>query len=64
MSKPKYKISDMLKILKEVQEQHGNLPVYYASDYDWIMPLGSFKVPKEKTHWENEPDYKFLYFGN
>jgi hypothetical protein len=60
----KYRVSDMLKILNKVLEEHGDIPVVYASDYDWVMPLGSHDVPSEPYNWDHEPKEKYLYFGN
>ena len=59
----RYKISDMLEILTKVKEEKGDLPVYYASDYDWVMALSSFDVREGPAHWDGEPDEPYIYFG-
>lgn len=60
------RISTIIKELKKALDKHGNLFVYYSSDYDWVLPIYSVEVVDEKkdpTNWENAPKEKVLYLG-
>ena len=60
---PIYKLSDVIRIAQAALEEHGDLPVYYISDYDWVMPLRS-NGPKKQAGWDNEPKGKYFGLGN
>jgi len=54
-------ISELQEKLEALKQEHGDLPVYYVSDYDWVMPL-RFCRKEEDRGWDNEPG-KEPYIG-
>ena len=47
-------ISELIKKLDELKKEHGDLEVFYASDYDWCLPI-KFADVRTDPGWEDAP---------
>lgn len=54
------RISTLIKRLEKAKEKEGNLFVYYASDYDWALPIRDVSI-EEDPGWDDAPKEKALY---
>ena len=50
------KISQLIKKLQKIQDKHGDLIVYYQSDYDWGLQIRAVSVAEETGH-EGVPEH-------
>ena len=48
------KVSQLISALRVLQDEHGDLDVFYASSYDWAMPIKEASVETD-TNWDNAP---------
>ena len=49
-------VSGLIKKLQKLEKKgRGEDPVYYISDYDWVLPIRMIQVVKRPAGWENEP---------
>jgi hypothetical protein len=54
-------LDGLLKKLQAERKIHGGkIKVFYASDYDWVLPLRCVEVI-ENPGWEGAPKKKALY---
>ena len=58
-------IDQLIEKLNFIKLQHGgDIPVYYISDYDWVLPIGDAFLQEEAGNWDNEPDGWYVGLGN
>ena len=56
------KISKLIAKLQTMKDKHGDLDVYYASDYDYVVRLTKLEVATaEQCRWDGAPEKKTLY---
>lgn len=64
-----YFASEMIRILQDQIEQHGDMPVYFVSNQDWGIGLQSYEfidpvADPDAGGWDYTPeDHAYLYFG-
>lgn len=56
------RISNIIAQLQREMAKHGDLFVYYASDYDWATPV-RFATAETDPGWEDAPKEKALYLN-
>ena len=54
-----FSASELVKRLQEIILKKGDLLVYYASNYDWIISI-SFASVKEDAGYDDEPEGKYI----
>ena len=56
------RISSIIKQLEKAKNEHGDLFVYYASDYDWCIQV-YFATVEDYTGMDGAAKGKALYFN-
>jgi len=62
MINKRQRISQIIKQLEKIRVEHGDLFVYYASDYDWCLPIYYVSI-EEDSNWDNAPKGKACYLN-
>ena len=55
-------ISELIEKLSKLKDKHGDLRVWYASDYDWALPINHASV-EDNEPWENAPIEPAVYLN-
>ena len=56
------KLSELIQKAQQMLADNGDLEVYYASDYDWTLPIECLSAD-EDTGWDNAPGTLTAYLS-
>lgn len=55
-------IDTLIAKLQVLRGAEGNLKVFYASSYDWVLPINAVSVEQD-TNWDNAPEGRAVYLS-